>query len=280
MAAPSSPSAARAPRRRRVLRGLAAAVVVFGVLVSCGMNPSVPSDWLINLWPVPAVDATLRAQPRTLVVLQHGMWRSAFALGRIERALRAHGYEVLNVSYPSTRAHIEDHAERLARAISARLASASQSPSAISFVGHSMGGLVIRRYLARPDAVRAKACVFIATPHCGAALAGKRQDALWFRLFMGNKAAKQLVCGDPFYDSLRPLSGVAVGNIIGGKGDGQGFSSVLEGDDDGTVRVAEAHLDGEQDTVLLPLGHTRIGMADATIKQVLSFLRTQRFAPL
>ena len=243
------------------------------------MNPSAPSDLLINLWPVPAVDAALRAPAggRSLVVLQHGLWRSAFALGRIERALRAHGYEVLNVSYPSTRATIETHAESLGVAIRAYLATRPEPPPAISFVGHSLGGLVIRSYLSRPDAVRANACVFIATPHRGAALAAKSQGRLWFRWLMGDKAARQLVPGDPFYATLRPLHGVAVGNIVGGAGDDAGLRASRAGDGDGTVRVEEAHLEGETDWVRLPLSHTRLGMADATIAQVLRFLAARRF---
>ena len=48
--------------------------------------------------------------------------------------------------------------------------------------------------------------------------------------------------------------------------------------DDGTVRVCEAHCAGETDSVLLPLGHTRIGMADAMIRQVLHFVRHGRFS--
>ncbi len=277
----SEPRPAGVRRRRWIWRALALIALAWGAFIACGMNPSVPSDVLINLWPVPAVDEALLApaQGRSVVVLQHGMWRSAYALGRIERALRAHDYEVLNVSYPSTSARIEEHAAALDVAIRDYLEATGGPAPAISFVGHSMGGLVVRRYLVRPGAVQARACVFIATPHRGAALAAMRQDSVMFRWLMGDQAAKQLVPGDPFYATLRPLRGVAVGSIFGGKGDDQGFNASLEGDDDGTVRVEEAHLDGEADSVRLPLGHTRIGMADATIAQVLRFLRNGRFAP-
>lgn len=251
----------------------------WGTAIACGMNPSVPSDFVINLVPVRAVDEKLMApgEGRCLVVVQHGLWRSAWALWRLERALRAHGYEVLNVSYPSTAAHIEAHAAALDAAIDGYLARETGPPPAVAFVGHSMGGLVIRSYLARADAVAPSACVFIATPHRGAQLAARRQGERLFRLLMGEKAARQLVPGDAFFASSKPIVGVPIGTIIGGKGDGAGYSATLPGDDDGTVTVEEAHCAEETATILLPLGHTRIGFSDAMITCVLRFLRTSKF---
>src|SRR5690606_32717456 len=239
-----------------------------------------PTDAVLNLVPVAARDPALAvpAGQRSLVVLQHGMWRSAWALWRLERALRAHGHEVLNVSYPSTRAKIEDHAAALARALADHLATTPGPAPRIHFVGHSMGGLVIRAYLSRDDAVRPASCVFVATPHRGAILAGLRRGDLLFRMLLGDRAALQLVPGDAFYTALRPLPDVPIGTIIGGKGDEHGCSAAIPGDDDGTVAVREAHCADETDSVLLPLGHTRIGMADAMIAQVLHFLRRGCFA--
>ncbi|MEZ5962586.1 MAG: alpha/beta fold hydrolase [Planctomycetota bacterium] len=275
---------ASAPRPRRRARRWLAFVLVAGLsawaaAIACGMNPSVPSDFVLNLWPVPAVDPQLLApaDARQLVVVQHGLWRSAFAMGRLERALRAHGYEVLNVSYPSTAARIEDHAAALAAAIDAYLARETGPKPCVSFVGHSLGGLVIRAYLARADAVAPAACVFVATPHRGAQLAARRQNDGMFRLFMGDLAAKQLVPGNPFFAGLRPLRGIPVGTLVGGKGDGVGFSASLPGDDDGTVTVDEAHADDETDSTMLPLGHTRLGFYDAPIARILHFLRRGRF---
>lgn len=269
----------RRRRRRRVWLGLVVGLATWAVAIALGMNPSVPSDFVLNLWPVAAVDPQLAApaEGRTLVVVQHGLWRSAYAMWRVERALRAHGYEVLNVSYPSTSGHIEAHAAALAEAIDAYLARTPGPRPQVAFVGHSLGGLVIRAYLSRPDAVPAAACVFVATPHRGAQLAARRQGDRLFRLLMGDKAAKQLVPGDPFYAALPRLRGISVGTLVGGKGDGEGFSPSLPGDDDGTVTVAEAHADDETDSLMLPLGHARLGFYDAPIAAILRFLRRGRF---
>lgn len=262
---------------RRVWRALAVVAISWLLGIVCGMNPSAPSDLVMNLWPIPAVDPALRAEPgRRLVVLQHGLWRSSYALWRLERALRAHGYDVLNVSYPSVTDRVERHAEALGRALQDRLALDSDPPK-VYFVGHSLGGLVIRAYLSRPDALRPSGCVFVGTPHRGAELAKRRIDSPWFALLMGDQAARQLVPGNPLFATLQRISDAPVGTVVGGKGDAQGWHDELDGDDDGTVRVREAHLDEEVDSILLPIGHTRLALHRDMITAVLRFLHDGHF---
>ncbi len=266
-------------RRRRWWRVVLGVLAGYGIAVGCGMNPSVPSDAVINLVPIPTVDPKLSTggEGRVLVVLQHGLWRSAWALWRLERALVAHGYDVLNVSYPSTQAMIETHAAGLAAALHSYLATTPDPKPRVCFVGHSMGGLVVRSYLSRDDAVRATACVFIGTPHRGAQLAAVRSKNWFFTQIMGDQAALQLVPGHPFYASLRRLDEVAVGTIAGGLGDGEGYSTTITGDDDGTVAVSEAMLPEADDHIVLRAGHTMLTLDAAMITQVLAFLRHGRF---
>lgn len=254
-----------------------AALASYVVVVAAGCaNPSSPVDAVMNLAPV-SLDGAKRASEPTLVVLQHGLSRSAWSLWRLERALAAHGYEVLNESYPSTQMRIEDHADRLARALERRLADRVGPPPRLAFVGHSMGGLVIRSYLGRAGARRASACVFVATPHRGACLVTARKDRFVFGLFLGDKAALQLEPGNAFFDSLGPLPCDSVGCIYGGLGDDGGRNDDIPGDDDGTVATSEAQLHEQSDAIMLPYGHTMLSMVDATIAQVLSFLHDGAF---
>lgn len=265
--------------RRRMLRVFVALLIAYLLAVfAAGMNPSTPFDWVINRWPVPRHEG-LRSDPsqRTLVVLQHGLWRSAESLGRLERALEVHGYEVLNFSYPSTEATIQEHAVRLERRLEEHL-SQGAPPDRIAFVGHSMGGLVIRSYLERPSARAAWTCLFIATPQRGARLAERRAELWLFDLLMGRRAARQLIPGDAIYGELGPVPCERIGVIAGARGDGEGWNGDVPGDDDGTVALSEALLTEATDTVVLELGHTRISLADPCIRQVLHFLARGRFA--
>ena len=270
-----SPEGSR--RRRRLLRigwiGLAALTLLHGVAVLCGIPIAGPFDVVVNLGPTPVVEG-LRVPAdgkRRVVVLQHGLWRTAASLGRLERTLRAHGYEVWNPGYPSVRGTIEEHAELLHRAVESICA---EPVDELSFVGHSMGGLVIQEYLRRSDARPATACVYLATPHRGAVLADLRKHWFLFRLAMGSRAALQLSPGAPIHSRPIPLPGSS-GNLVGDVGEG---NSSIPGADDGTVAVGEATFAGARDSLTLPFGHTSITFEPEAIVQVLHFLRHRAFA--
>ncbi|MCK5944589.1 MAG: alpha/beta fold hydrolase [Planctomycetes bacterium] len=263
---------------RWLRRAVIAAVVLsiaFVVTVLLRGPVSLPFDLLVNVGP--AVVAPELAPPQDgkvrVVFLQHGLWRTAHSLGRLERSLRANGYEVVNVGYPSTEDRIEGHAARLREAVEARLAAGPVDE--LSFVGHSMGGLVIQEYLRRDDARAPHACVYLATPHRGAILADRRRHWFAFRLAMGERAAAQLVTSDAFHRRPIPWPERS-GTVVGDVGEGNGS---IPGRDDGTVGVSEATFDGCADSVTVPFGHTRIAVAAEVARQVLAFVRDRRFAP-
>lgn len=249
-------------------------MLLYGGAVLYGMPAAAPFDIALNCGSFPTVEA-LRAPADgnvRLCVMQHGLWRTPWSLWKLERALRAHGYAVLNPGYPSTRGTVQQHSARLRDAIDAEVARLGHVDEFV-FVGHSLGGLVIADYLRREGAVRARACVFIVSPMRGAALADRRKEWWWFRVVMGERSSLQLSPDDALH-RLPLVLPRAVGTLVGSKGEG---NPDIEGNDDGTVGVAEAHVSGELDSVTLPLGHTRITIDDRSIEQVLSFLRDERF---
>lgn len=267
-------------RRRRLQRGFATAVlllvVAFGGAVLIGLPVAWPFDVVVNLGAAPELpELRVPADGKhRLVVLQHGLWRTPASLGKLERALRAHGYDVINPGYPSTRGSIEQFAGMLHDAIERQLA--AQPADEVLFVGHSMGGLVIEEYLRRADARPPVTCVYLGTPHRGAVLCDLRKHWFVFRLVMGHEAALQLSPGAAIHQRPIPYadrSGTVVGNL------GAGNASI-PGDDDGTVAVGEATFAGAKASVQLPLGHTRLTCDARSIGQVLTFLRRGEFAPV
>ncbi len=239
------------------------------------MPVSAPFDVAWNLGDFP-LDPALRAPKdgqRRVVVLQHGLWRSPWSLWRLERALVAHGYEVVNPGYASTATTIEAAADALAAEVG-RAFAASVYGAKIAFVGHSMGGLVVQEALRRLPTLAPFACVYVAVPHRGAQLCDLRKRWWIFPWVMGEGAAMQLSPGHELH--TRPIPHLdRSGAIVGELGDG---NASIEGKDDGTVAVGEASLTGSADSVTLPLGHTRIASSDETIRQVLTFLKAGRFA--
>ena len=198
--------------------GLFVLVALYLGSLGFGMPVAWPFDAVVNAGPVD-VDDALRAPAdgkRRVVVLQHGLWRSSWALLRLQRTLEAHGFEVWNLDYRSTMARIEDHAARLHDGVEAVFAKGPVDE--LSFVGHSLGGLVIQQYLRRPNARQPVAIAYIATPHRGAMLCDLRKHWFLFKLAMGDKAALQLSPGDPFHEQPIPLAAIS-GAIVGDLGE-------------------------------------------------------------
>jgi triacylglycerol lipase len=262
-------------RRRWWLRILLSLAALFAIGALRGWPVAWPFDAAINLRPAVQVDSLRLPAGHGVhvVVLQHGIFRTAASLGRLARTLQAHGYEVLNPGYPSTCAPIEAHAERLAAAIVVR---AAAGPVARwSFVGHSMGGLVIQQYLRGPGAVVPHACVYLGTPHRGALLAQLRRHWFLFRWVMGTTDAQQLAPDAALHQLPIPAADRS-GTLVGDLGLG---NPAIPGHDDGTVGVDEATFAGAAARVVLPVGHTTITVDVQALRAVLQFLHDRTFPP-
>lgn len=294
---------------RRAWRVSAAVVAVYLVPITAGwVPPTGPTDVVFNLAPAPSVPECSVNGPSRVVVL-HGLLRSRWAMWRLCRTLENHGHDVLNFGYPSGSGTLEQHGERLDLAIRSRWGDASLGDASlgdaaqgegIHLVGHSMGGLVAREWLRRPDRARALSLLCLGVPHKGAVLAEARHTLWAYPLVMGTKSAMQLRPGDPFHAKSEVLPGF-VGCIAGGAGDGEGWNSDVPGDDDGTVSVAEAlqptggeptgawaasdsfgsyatpprasEVASRRHSIVLPVGHTRMTVADEVMRSALVWLK-------
>ena len=155
-------------------------------------------------------------------------------------ALEAAGHAVALLDYPSTRRPIEDHVAQVVD-----LVSNLEGVSELSFVTHSLGGVVARGVLALlPPRVAARRLVMLAPPSTGASLARILHGQLG--LLFGAQLAK----GPPV-----PAPGVPFLVVAGGTGAG-GHNPLLEGDDDGIVTVEETKLAGMAEHVVVDAIHT------------------------
>ncbi|MEO0480613.1 MAG: alpha/beta fold hydrolase [Planctomycetota bacterium] len=281
----SDPSLEAEPRRGRVRRWLVRATLALGLVVGVGGLFEVtiwtaPAHMVFNALPALDEREAWQAEEPTLVVLQHGLASSPWTLWRLERTLEANGYAVLNPSYPSLDGGLEDFAaslhEKIERACAERAASGEPAFERFCFVGHSMGGLVIRSYLAREDSREAHRSVFLGTPHRGSAMAKAWIDRWWFQLLLSGKGAtRQLVPGDPIYDRLRGVDAGQVGTLVGSV-DTDG-AEVIPGPDDGRIGVDEGQLPAAADSAVLPMGHFSLSFDRRMIEPVMRFLRSGRF---
>lgn len=190
-----------------------------------------------------------------VVVLLHGLVRSRNSMSQLAEFLQAESdYEVVNVSYASTRSDINAHARSLASVIR-HLGPVDR----IHFVAHSMGNLVIRRYLATIDPASPRPpfgrVVMLAPPNNGSQLAHEFRDNPLFRLVWGASGLEIANWGELEQQLATPDD---FGILAGGSGADDGGNPLIPGDDDFVVTVAETRLAGARDFRVVRANHGSI----------------------
>ncbi len=214
----------------------------------------------------------LEAREKETVVLLHGILNKPFFMKKIEGAFIKEGYEVVNWGYPSTEKTIEEHAKDLDKSMQ------SLRGKKIHFVAFSLGSILVRYYLRHYPGSDVGRFVMIAPPNHGSEMVDKLYSEAWFRWIYGDKSIEQLQSSNSeFLVKECGIPQCEFGIIAGGLGDGKGFNPLLKGDNDGTVPVESAHLEGAKDFVLLPYEHTALIFSDKTSRNAVHFIRNGKF---
>ena len=204
------------------------------------------------------VSQKLPSLPKDVVIVLHGLGAYRHFMNGISNYLRDQGgFYVINVGYPSTMLEIEDYAQSLDSVI--RHLDGVEN---ISFVAHSMGNIVVRKYLKnlegltpamRPQ-VKFQRMVMISPPNHGAEIADSLGDnetmAKLADMFAGS-AAKALapLQGWPELEKQLVTPDFEFGIIAGGRGDDTGYLAAIPGDDDSLLSVQTMKLIGATDFI-------------------------------
>lgn len=241
-----------------------------------------PISLIALLWGCQSSQATVvELDPKTdlsstpgHVVLLHGMYRSSYAMRPVERYLNTLGYQVTNISYPSTSLEIEELAEQYLHPVISQLRTETKGP--IHFVTHSMGGILVRHYLKNHPTPDVGNVVMIAPPNKGTDLV----DVFGGGDFVTDRtgpAGKQLSASDQsFVNQLGPVD-FHLGVIAGNKNGNWVTSSLLPGDDDGVVSVESTKVENMADFVTVPYKHYRLRGAKPVLQQAAHFLKYGAF---
>ena len=208
------------------------------------------------------------------VMLLHGMARTKRAMRSMGRALAAKGYRVCNVGYPSTKKMMDPLVqEHLGPAVALCRQAGFRR---INVVTHSLGGIMLRAYLAEhamPDLGRV---VMLSPPNRGSEVVDVLGDWAAFD-WLNGPVGDQLGTGE----GSVPLSlGPAVfelGILTGDRSINWILSLYIPGPDDGKVSPDHAKLEGMKDFRVIHATHPMIMRNNEAIELTVRFLKTGTF---
>jgi hypothetical protein len=209
------------------------------------------------------------------VYVIHGYGSPKFVLNKITRNIKKSGFEATNYGYKS----VTDDLEKIGRDL--YLDIQHKSYDTISFVTHSMGGIVVRSMLKNindkehfPTVYR---IVMMAPPNKGAEIADIYTSRKGFDPIKRPNMWKMRTDSDSYVNTLPIPSHSEVGVIVGYKGNMQGYNREIEGDNDGRVRPQSTLMGIEKDVAYIKAEHTFMTVKDKTVKLIIEFLKEGKF---
>ena len=219
---------------------------------------------------------------REAVVYVHGLWSSrADSILLRRRLARALGCEVWMFSYPSISSSMSEVVERLHRFVAeqsernSRRHAPARPLQRLHWVAHSLGGLVIYRYLERHTNLPSGRVVFIGTPAvaCRAAIGLARLPLIG--PFAGKCVREELLVErERRWSNPREL-GIIAGTRRLGFGH---LVARLDGENDGTIAVSETRLPGASDFIKVPATHMGLLVSARAARETAAFLSVGHFS--
>jgi triacylglycerol lipase len=206
------------------------------------------------------------------VVLLHGYANSNKAMKKIEKELLEDGYIVQNISYPSTKYSIENlDKHHLSTQID------NSRCTKIHFIGHSMGGLLIRQHLSRVNYNNLGYVMFITSPNNGSEIVSFLSSHKALKWMMKGPAVKQLASESEFLQNL-PKPHYPFGIITADK-DANPFLSLflMNSKNDGLVTIKSMVISGADEVLNFNTTHNKILKENRVVVQIKHFLKTGKF---
>jgi pimeloyl-ACP methyl ester carboxylesterase len=206
---------------------------------------------------------------KTVIVHVHGLWfsgREAWLLrSRLARALPA---EERAFSYRSVGDTISASSAALGKFLAAIRC------DRLHLVGHSLGGVVIVDLFRHAPDLPVGRVLLLGSPLRGSASARSLSRLPFGKAMLGQGIAEQVIQAPVRrWQGSRELAIIAGSMPIGiGR-----LVHRFDGANDGTILVAETHLDGASDHLVVRVSHTGLLWSREVVRQGASFLRDGHF---
>ena len=190
----------------------------------------------------------------------------------LEDGLVTAGYKTVNLGYPSRQHSIEVLADK---AIEPAL-EVCGSVTPISFITHSLGGILVRQYTAIRKIPNLRYVVMLGPPNQGSEVVDKLQSMPGFYMLNGD-AGTQLGTAPSSVPNRLGKANFNLGIIAGNRSVNWILSLLIPGDDDGKVAVQRTKLEGMNDHIVLAVNHPLMMQNQEVISQVLYYLKNGHF---
>jgi pimeloyl-ACP methyl ester carboxylesterase len=204
------------------------------------------------------------------VVLFHGLGLHAFFMRRISAFLKKDGYDVCNIDYPSRRDTIERMTVHLYNLLEEKKLDGYKS---VHFIGHSLGGVLVRNLLYRYRFHNQGKVIALAPPNKGSVLVDIFKGYAPVRWYFG-PAFLELGSGSVFLEQLAYIPDNYY-VIAGNRSKGTLFGFLFNEVNDGAVSVEDSIAEGmiRSHHSVLPVTHFTILYNKKVIDKILEVLK-------
>lgn len=216
--------------------------------------------------------STAEHSNKPVVMMLHGWGRNPSAMWYIGKQMEKSGFDVVRLEYHS----LTQGPDEIMTDITGQINTfcTDHPKRQIHFVGHSMGGLVIRAFLEKNNIPNLGRVVLMGTPNQGVPIVDRYRDTWWMKA-LGPSAATLGTNSDSFPASIGPPD-YPIG-IIAGHTDSTFNDRLIPGRDDGLVPVESTLLPGMTDFIVINSGHWTMRYDKEIARQVILFLNSGRF---
>ena len=202
------------------------------------------------------------------VVLVHGLWMNGIDMSLLANRLQQSGYHSERFSYPSLSGTPRENAARLNQFVS------KLDAPVIHFIGHSLGGIVLRHLFFDYPVQKPGRVVTLGTPHRPSYSAYRLSAFAVGKLMLGQSVIDGLLGNIPPWSGAHDL-----GSIAGtwSMGLGKIFTG-LPSPNDGTVAVEETRLTNMKAHTTVNATHIGLLLSPKTASLCHNFLHTGSFS--